>query len=123
MRTVVIETENMEKEQMALAKNRQDVYGVHKMPVKGRVANFTPNAGLTKGVRSGRMKVFYQEGRGPEPVMRNEAKVGDVVSFVFKGKLTVGLIEKFNTETFTVSMMNVDRKTAIRYNMYRELLG
>lgn len=126
MRTIETEqkeTEQMETEQIALAEKRQDFYGIHKIPVKGRVANFTPNTGLTKGVRSGRMKTFYQEGRGPKAKMTDESKVGDVVSFVFKGKLTVGLVEKFNTETFTVSIMNLDRKKVIRYNMYRELLG
>jgi len=118
MRTIVIETEQMEKEQMALAGNRQDFYGVHKMPVGGRVTNFTPRTGLTKGVRSGRMKVFYQEGRGPKAVMLNEVEVGQVAKFVFKGIETFGTVEKFNEETFTVSIEGLDRKKTVRYNKY-----
>lgn len=115
--------EEIEAEQAELAQNRQDFYGVHKVPSNGRVASFTRHTGLTKGIKTGRMKTFYQEGRGPKAEMLKLAEVGSYVLFTFKGELTVGTVEKLNEHTFTVSIEGVDRKVPIRYDKFVGITG
>ena len=112
--------EAIEAEQVELAKNRQDFYGVRRMPskAKGSVGRFASNRGLTKGVKTGRMVTFYQEGRGPKADMLKVAEVGDFALFIFKGEMAVGSVEKFNEHTFTVSIEGLDRKVPIRYDKF-----
>lgn len=116
--------EAIEAEQVELAKNRQDFYGVRRMPTKakGTAGRFASNRGLTKGVKSGRMVTFYQDGSSPREKMQKIVSVGDAVIFTFKGEATVGLVEKFNDHTFTVSMDSLDRKVPVRYDKFVSLV-
>lgn len=115
--------EAIEAEQVELAQNRQDFYGVHRVPANGRVASFTRHTGLTKGIKTGRMKTFYQEGRGPKAEMQKLAEIGSFVLFIFKDEMSVGAVEKFNEHTFTVSIEGLDRKVPIRYNKFVGITG
>jgi len=120
MRTIVVKTSDAEKIAAVMANKRNDIYGVSKMKpkAKGSVSRFVKNTGLTKGVKSGRMKTFYMEGFSPKEKMAEIVKVGDIVYFTLKGEKTIGKVEKFNDSTFTVSIDGLDRKKAIRYNMF-----
>ena len=58
MRVEIIEPDSMEIEQTEIGKTRIIARGVYNIPKKskGGPARFNVNTGLTKGVRSGRMK-------------------------------------------------------------------
>lgn len=65
--------------------------------------------GITKGIHTGQMKVYFQEGRNPY-------KVGQLLTVKFKGEKMVGLVEKLTDLGVTVSIHGIDKKKSIRYN-------
>lgn len=65
--------------------------------------------GITKGVKTGQMKVYFQDGRNPY-------KVGQILTVKFKGETKIGLVEKLTDLGVTVTIEGVDKKKSIRYN-------
>ena len=66
-------------------------------------------------VETGRMTISFRNG--------NPYNEGQIVSVLFKGKNTVGLVEKVNKQSLTVSMKGVDRKKTILYNNVIGIVG
>ena len=114
------ELERMESEQVDLAKNRDVVYGVRRLPrkSKGGAGRFVNRSGFTKGVHSGKMTVSYMDGFSPKEKVEGSVGINELVIVLFKGKEVVALVEKFNESTFTVSMKDVDRKIPVRYDKF-----
>lgn len=74
------------------------------------------STGMTAGVKTGQMKVMFQEGKNPY-------SVGQVVLVNFKQKETVALVSKVNEQSITVEIKGVDRKKVIRYNNVKSIIG
>lgn len=74
------------------------------------------STGMTKGVATGAMKVFFQDGKNPY-------QVGQIVLVIFKQKETVALVEKINEQSLTVKIDGIDNKKVIRYNNVKSIIG
>jgi hypothetical protein len=67
------------------------------------------DTGMTKGVKTGQMKVYFQDGRNPY-------KVGQILQVKFKGEKKLGLVDKVTDFGVTVTIDGIDKKKSIRYN-------
>ena len=72
--------------------------------------------GITKGIKTGQMKVYFQDGRNPY-------QVGQVVSVKFKGEKKIGLIVNITELGVTVTIEGIDKKKSIRYNNVISILS
>jgi hypothetical protein len=66
-------------------------------------------SGVTKGVKTAPMKVFFQDGKNPY-------KEGMVLIVLFKQKRHFAKVEGINGQSVTVSLDGIDGKKVIRYN-------
>ncbi len=78
-------------------------------------AKYKNNTGMTKGVKTGAMKVSFIEGKNPY-------EAGQVVVVKFKQNKTVALVEGVNEQSITVKIKGIDRKKVIRYNNVIEIV-
>ena len=65
--------------------------------------------GMTSGIKTGQMKVYFQDGRNPY-------KVGQLLTVKFKGEKKIGLVDKLTDLGVTVLIHGIDKKKSIRYN-------